>query len=160
MCIRDRHYDGPEFMGMRRGIATGLNDTLDAITRADPFGDPVAHRLRDQIQSYISNSFEKYYNNKIKHGKDYYDKVRPIQAVVQGRFDVIQEFLEEFDKISQKLGFDSQQKALDQKRKLDSKEKEFGKKYGAKHIGTINACLLYTSPSPRDATLSRMPSSA
>ena len=26
--------------------------------------------------------------------------------------------------------------------------------------GDINACLLYTSPSPRDATLSRMPSSA
>ena len=26
--------------------------------------------------------------------------------------------------------------------------------------GGINACLLYTSPSPRDATLSRMPSSA
>ena len=28
---------------------------------------------------------------------------------------------------------------------------------GLPHIGT---CLLYTSPSPRDATLSRMPSSA
>ena len=26
--------------------------------------------------------------------------------------------------------------------------------------GVINFCLLYTSPSPRDATLSRMPSSA
>ena len=26
--------------------------------------------------------------------------------------------------------------------------------------GTKSACLLYTSPSPRDATLSRMPSSA
>ena len=26
--------------------------------------------------------------------------------------------------------------------------------------GNIDACLLYTSPSPRDATLSRMPSSA
>ena len=26
--------------------------------------------------------------------------------------------------------------------------------------GSGNACLLYTSPSPRDATLSRMPSSA
>ena len=26
--------------------------------------------------------------------------------------------------------------------------------------GFSNACLLYTSPSPRDATLSRMPSSA
>ena len=26
--------------------------------------------------------------------------------------------------------------------------------------GLLGACLLYTSPSPRDATLSRMPSSA
>ena len=28
------------------------------------------------------------------------------------------------------------------------------------HAGGAEACLLYTSPSPRDATLSRMPSSA
>ena len=28
------------------------------------------------------------------------------------------------------------------------------------HIKSLNTCLLYTSPSPRDATLSRMPSSA
>ena len=27
-------------------------------------------------------------------------------------------------------------------------------------VNTVNTCLLYTSPSPRDATLSRMPSSA
>ena len=27
-------------------------------------------------------------------------------------------------------------------------------------VGTSISCLLYTSPSPRDATLSRMPSSA
>ena len=27
-------------------------------------------------------------------------------------------------------------------------------------FGSLNSCLLYTSPSPRDATLSRMPSSA
>ena len=29
-----------------------------------------------------------------------------------------------------------------------------------RHIAQYNDCLLYTSPSPRDATLSRMPSSA
>ena len=39
------------------------------------------------------------------------------------------------------------------------------KKGGQKHLGlpvfnTVKDCLLYTSPSPRDATLSRMPSSA
>ena len=27
-------------------------------------------------------------------------------------------------------------------------------------LGAVSICLLYTSPSPRDATLSRMPSSA
>ena len=30
----------------------------------------------------------------------------------------------------------------------------------AGEIGSIDACLLYTSPSPRDRTTSRMPSSA
>ena len=32
--------------------------------------------------------------------------------------------------------------------------------HGLVSDGVINNCLLYTSPSPRDATLSRMPSSA
>ena len=32
--------------------------------------------------------------------------------------------------------------------------------FAAKFVKKAGACLLYTSPSPRDATLSRMPSSA
>ena len=35
-----------------------------------------------------------------------------------------------------------------------------GEKFFDPEFGTNNICLLYTSPSPRDATLSRMPSSA
>ena len=35
-----------------------------------------------------------------------------------------------------------------------------GKKGGGKGSKGGTSCLLYTSPSPRDATLSRMPSSA
>ena len=31
---------------------------------------------------------------------------------------------------------------------------------GARNFSQCDSCLLYTSPSPRDATLSRMPSSA
>ena len=34
------------------------------------------------------------------------------------------------------------------------------KVHGPVDCAILNACLLYTSPSPRDATLSRMPSSA
>ena len=33
-------------------------------------------------------------------------------------------------------------------------------KIGKEFFEDLNGCLLYTSPSPRDATLSRMPSSA
>ena len=36
----------------------------------------------------------------------------------------------------------------------------FDPKNGAPFFGSNKVCLLYTSPSPRDATLSRMPSSA
>ena len=35
-----------------------------------------------------------------------------------------------------------------------------GKRFNVQNLKDINTCLLYTSPSPRDATLSRMPSSA
>ena len=37
---------------------------------------------------------------------------------------------------------------------------DFVSNFGAKGLAYIRVCLLYTSPSPRDATLSRMPSSA
>ena len=37
---------------------------------------------------------------------------------------------------------------------------EKNKKFDQKFIDLARSCLLYTSPSPRDATLSRMPSSA
>ena len=32
--------------------------------------------------------------------------------------------------------------------------------FAAAHSGNVTACLLYTSPSPRDLSTSRMPSSA
>ena len=51
-------------------------------------------------------------------------------------------------------------------RKMSQKELDrLAKRLGKKSVkiekeGILNTCLLYTSPSPRDATLSRMPSSA
>ena len=45
--------------------------------------------------------------------------------------------------------------------KFDLSSKYFDSPEGAQLFsGNIKPCLLYTSPSPRDATLSRMPSSA
>ena len=39
-------------------------------------------------------------------------------------------------------------------------DQQIGYGGSGRNVGLVNACLLYTSPSPRDATLSRMPSSA
>ena len=49
--------------------------------------------------------------------------------------------------------FTGTQKILDTEGRVD----RFMKKYG---MGSANSCLLYTSPSPRDISGSRMPSSA
>ena len=43
--------------------------------------------------------------------------------------------------------------------KAEKKEKEM-KELEMKKLAKLKGCLLYTSPSPRDATLARMPSSA
>ena len=42
---------------------------------------------------------------------------------------------------------------------VSSEAGRYGKVFLTYNV-TLNPCLLYTSPSPRDATLSRMPSSA
>ena len=43
---------------------------------------------------------------------------------------------------------------------LGAEEKNFWKDRKGANINSIRTCLLYTSPSPRDGLLSRMPSSA
>ena len=59
------------------------------------------------------------------------------------------------------FGFDEEGKGRDAVEDKDERD-EGGKlpRAGAFGQGVGGACLLYTSPSPRDATLSRMPSSA
>ena len=48
----------------------------------------------------------------------------------------------------------------DKKYKGEDNSLEIGKNNIIRECVTINPCLLYTSPSPRDGRLSRMPSSA
>ena len=61
---------------------------------------------------------------------------------------------------SQKKEISKENNSIDSIQKLDevilSTTMIFGNKYVAKH----RTCLLYTSPSPRDLSTSRMPSSA
>ena len=56
--------------------------------------------------------------------------------------------------------FTGTQKILDTEGRVDRFMKKYGMGTKKKGADSAKACLLYTSPSPRDATLSRMPSSA
>ena len=64
----------------------------------------------------------------------------------------------DFDKVDIRIGTVISVKKNEKARKPSLViEVDFGSEIGIKQS---SACLLYTSPSPRDATLSRMPSSA
>ena len=56
--------------------------------------------------------------------------------------------------------FRQNQQVGDQIMDSNPQERERGITILAKNTALVYNCLLYTSPSPRDATLSRMPSSA
>ena len=58
------------------------------------------------------------------------------------------------DEVGRHFGFDETQAAQAQKNYADAVQSQ------QQVLDDNNHCLLYTSPSPRDATLSRMPSSA
>ena len=60
-----------------------------------------------------------------------------------------------FHSIHNEYGWIAGNPINEQTNKVENKLKE-----KVKEFDIINSCLLYTSPSPRDATLSRMPSSA
>ena len=64
--------------------------------------------------------------------------------------------------INQKYGYDSKEhkEAIQIMIETDKSNLEKIEAYILKHGYPNKICLLYTSPSPRDATLSRMPSSA
>ena len=53
-----------------------------------------------------------------------------------------------------KAGFEARGDVKEQQKSEKRKQED------EKILDELNSCLLYTSPSPRDATLSRMPSSA
>jgi hypothetical protein len=134
-----RHEDvreGPAYFAMSKYAAETLENAIDEVRgRPDAISEPVAHRFRNTMQDYLRSSYERYYDKK-KGTPDYYDD-EYIQKLIGERTTNIKNFLEGFDKIAQEFGFDSQQTAIDKKKKLDVKQDQFKKKHGSPHIGTL-----------------------
>ena len=135
----DHHHnrDGETYFGLSARKAENLQNVIDNIEQPDPFGEAVAHKLRDHIQSYLAGCFERYYSVKKRENPGYY-KMGSLPELIKKRTDAIKNFLEDFDKINQKLGFDSQQSAIDKKLKLDKKQAQFKKKHGPTNLVKVD----------------------
>ena len=130
--------DGQAFFGLTGYTAERLKDIVDEIDggRFTPrsIGDTVADDYKNLLQDFFRGSFERYYRLKDTNPSVY--KMGPIPNLIRKRLDAIKQFMVSFDKVTQKLGFDSQQDQIDNKLKVDKKDREFTKK-NSKVLATV-----------------------
>ena len=86
-----------------------------------------------------------------KHGKMYKDELEELRRYTIWRSK--RAFVNEHNRHADRFGY-----TLAMNKFSDMVDDEITVKF--KGLEMVEPCLLYTSPSPRDATLSRMPSSA
>ena len=103
----------------------GLIDDIEKNDFEDPFGDNIVARLNDALSDAVRDSLQAYYLGRQNHADEY--KHDEVIKIVNSRFDAIKDWMSGFDKIAQKMGFDSQEKEIAAKRSLDDKEKNFDK---------------------------------
>ena len=119
--------------------------------------------LHKLAQHYYAESIEE-----MKHAEEVIDRVLYLDGIPEiARYDVVHAGKTPEEQISHNLAMESKgvdtyneaiQVCIDHK---DSGSRELMERMVVESEESVDwACLLYTSPSPRDATLSRMPSSA
>ena len=135
-----QHRDGVQYFGMLDSTAEKLKDVVKGIEQPNTrmlWDDPTAHQLRDVIQNYIRSSYSRYYDMKSREGDGFY-RLGPVPEIIKQRTDAIKDFLTGFDKVAQKLGFDSQSSEIANKKQLDQKQADFKKKHGPTHIAKVD----------------------
>ena len=127
------------FQDIENNILTNDDEALNHYFKGNPNARKYYWRLKNRLYDRLANSFV------LLPKKN----TTPIQ---EAYFQVYRDYF-----IANELFGREQSKAAAQ---LAEKTIDKALKYNIVEIVVSLACLLYTSPSPRDATLSRMPSSA
>ena len=128
--------DGHTFFGITDRSATNLENAIEQVRGTpDPFDDSPAKQFRDIIQDYIAGSYSRYYEKKEQY-PDFYSP-STVVTILKKRTGAIKDFLETFDKVAQTFGFSSQQSAIDNKKQLDKKQKNFKKEFAPRVVATI-----------------------
>ena len=148
MCIRDRQNElqGSKVEGMADGAVAAVLEALEILRARFNGREPT----QDQLMDYLANE--------IKHGL--------FQPVLTAGNEGMQRYLVDghhrwaglivANKKLKEMGYDVQVLLNTKNYETDIRSAlEIGKV-----VQTFIGCLLYTSPSPRDRTRSRMPSSA
>ena len=175
MCIRDRHYDARKHLLEYDDVANDQRKVVYELRDELMGKDDVRERFETIRDEVISDLFAQHISPQVLEDDwdveglkntllDSFGTDLPLQGMINEGMDVdeilrmIQKgFAKSHEVKEQVIGVDSMrtfEKAV-MLRALDHHWKE--------HLAVMDQlrhCLLYTSPSPRDATLSRMPSSA
>ena len=121
--------------------ASGYADIVKQI-RGEEFENELNHRLKD---------LESNHNMKIELSR---------QSIATEKDKEILKLKNQIDNHSRELEIAKNDAKTDIKEELFAKEKQVERLQNERKAAATNTCLLYTSPSPRDGLLSRMPSSA
>jgi len=134
----NNHFDGEQYIGMRHRTQERWQELLDDMARGQPstpFGDSVITMYKDRTQNFLRSVLDRYYEKK-KEAPDFY-KMGTVSDIVKDRFAGVKEFLTNFDKIAQDIGFDSQADAIAKKKELNKKAKAYDKEHGPTALYTI-----------------------
>ena len=118
--------DGDYFLAIGEYETKKINDVLDRIARKEytsPFENDVAFHLGDRLTDVIRSMLGAYYKKKEEH--PYLFSTPPMPDVIKERFAGIKDWMTGFDKIAQKMGFDSQSDEIAGKQNIEKREKEF-----------------------------------
>ena len=133
--------DGLDYFGMTYSTTEELMKVVALIDNQDapdPFTSEPMSRVRDLMQQYLRDVFDRHFRAKNRYGADVFDAGN-LPAFMKSRTDAISKFINGVDKISQKLGFDSANIDVDKKTQLMQKQKKFMDKHGEQRLAKLDA---------------------
>ena len=165
MCIRDRFYDK-----LPKAIDTGLGKQAVQVIAFFAYNCKACEKHEDELQSWLNKndkdiSFIRVPSTLVRNGNElarlHYtaQELSSVSDLRKGLYDKVinrQIALDRRDLLAEYLGSRTGKNSFSVEMSMESMSINSAVMFAEE----LSTCLLYTSPSPRDATLSRMPSSA
>jgi hypothetical protein len=130
----DNQYaeDGRHYLAFSDYSSEKLQDLIDQIENnqfQDPFGDNASVYMAERLSDQLRDCLHHYYRmkNDAKNGQMSSEiiEIPKVKELLELRFNAIKNWMTSFDKIAQKMGFDTQADEIADKRNIDKRADDF-----------------------------------